>query len=153
MMVQVLSENVDQVPHQLVLTASPGLASTLQVLKCLPLAAKGSPDIKKNGNNVVLGEGGHRLYLFLAQIYQGLKLPRNGLCTLTNLAQHVIFVHTCQQGGLMCRIWDWQATIVKDLNNSQDPKHKLFCRENTLSQFMHFFQTTNVPKFSFHDGL
>ena len=49
MMVQVLSENVDQVPHQLVLTASPGLASTLQVLKCLPLAPKGSPDIKKNG--------------------------------------------------------------------------------------------------------
>ena len=60
MMVQVLSENVDQVPHQLVLTASPGLASTLQVLKCLPLAPKGSPDIKKTvkkGHNVTLGEG------------------------------------------------------------------------------------------------
>ena len=23
----------------------------------------------------------------------------------------------------MCGIWDWQSTIVKDLNDSQDPKH------------------------------
>ena len=29
----------------------------------------------------------------------------------------------------MCGIWDWQSTIVKDLNDSQDPKHTLFCRE------------------------
>ena len=28
----------------------------------------------------------------------------------------------------MCGIWDWQSTIVKDLNDSQDPKHTLFCR-------------------------
>ena len=28
----------------------------------------------------------------------------------------------------MCRIWDWQATIVRDLNDSQDPKHMLYCR-------------------------
>ena len=30
----------------------------------------------------------------------------------------------------MCRIWDWQSTIVKDLNDSQDHEHSLFCREN-----------------------
>ena len=29
----------------------------------------------------------------------------------------------------MCGIWDWQSTIVKDLNDSQDLKHTLFCRE------------------------
>ena len=29
----------------------------------------------------------------------------------------------------MCGIWDWQSTIVKDLNDSQDPKHTLFCRK------------------------
>ena len=29
----------------------------------------------------------------------------------------------------MCGIWDWQSTIVKDLNDSQDPKHTLFCRD------------------------
>ena len=29
----------------------------------------------------------------------------------------------------MCGIWDWQSTIVNDRNDSQDPKHTLFCRE------------------------
>ena len=29
----------------------------------------------------------------------------------------------------MCGIWDWQSTIVKDLNDSQDPKHTLICRD------------------------
>ena len=28
----------------------------------------------------------------------------------------------------MCRICDWYSTIVKDLNDSQDPKNTLFCR-------------------------
>ena len=32
----------------------------------------------------------------------------------------------------MCGIWDWQSTIVKDLNDSQDPKHTLLCRENAF---------------------
>ena len=36
------------------------------------------------------------------------------------------------QCGLMCGIWDWQSTIVGDLNDSQDPKHTLFCRENAF---------------------
>ena len=29
----------------------------------------------------------------------------------------------------MCGIWDWQSTTVKVLNDSQDPKHTLFCRD------------------------
>ena len=29
----------------------------------------------------------------------------------------------------MCGIWDWQSTIVKDLNDGQDPKHTLICRD------------------------
>ena len=45
----------------------------------------------------------------------------------------------------MCGIWDWQSTIVKDLNDSQDPKHTLFCRENAfVAIYALFFQTTNV---------
>ena len=32
----------------------------------------------------------------------------------------------------MCGIWDGQSTIVKDLNDSQAPKHRLFCRENAF---------------------
>ena len=45
----------------------------------------------------------------------------------------------------MCGIWDWQSTIVKDLNDSQDPKHKLFCREIVF--VTRFFQTRNVRFF------
>ena len=37
-----------------------------------------------------------------------------------------ICLHTCKQGGIMCGIWDWQSTLVKDLNDSQDPKQMLF---------------------------
>ena len=37
-----------------------------------------------------------------------------------------------KQGGLMCGIWDWQSTIVMDLNDCQDPKHTLFCCENAF---------------------
>ena len=49
-----------------------------------------------------------------------------------------ICLHTCKQGGFLCRIWDWQSTVVKDLNESQDPKHTLFA-------IYARFQTTNVP--------
>ena len=57
-----------------------------------------------------------------------------------------IYLHTCKQGGLICRIWDWQSTIVKDLNDIQDPKHTLFCRKNTFVAIHGFFlpQTTNI---------
>ena len=44
----------------------------------------------------------------------------------------------------MCGIWDWQSTIVKDLNDSQDPKHTLFCHENTFGAISAFIQTKNV---------
>ena len=44
----------------------------------------------------------------------------------------------------MCGIWDWQSTIVKDLNDSQDPQNTLFCRENAFVAIYAFFQTTNV---------
>ena len=50
----------------------------------------------------------------------------------------------------MCRIWDWQATIVRDLNDSQDPKHMLYCRESAFVAILRVFfllQKTNVfPK-------
>ena len=39
----------------------------------------------------------------------------------------------------MCGIWDWQSTIVKDLNDSQDPKHTLFCRENAFVAMSVFY--------------
>ena len=45
----------------------------------------------------------------------------------------------------MCGIWDWQSTIVKDLNDSQDPKHTLFCGKNAFVAIYALFQTTNVP--------
>ena len=48
--------------------------------------------------------------------------------------------HTWKQGGLMCGIWDWQSTIVKDLNDSQDPKHTLFCRETAFVAIYALFQ-------------
>ena len=44
----------------------------------------------------------------------------------------------------MCGIWDWQSTIVKDLNDSQHPKHTLICRENAFVAIYALFQTTNV---------
>ena len=46
----------------------------------------------------------------------------------------------------MCVIWDWQSTIVKDLNDSQDPKYTLFCRENAFVAICALFQTTNVAE-------
>ena len=39
----------------------------------------------------------------------------------------------------MCGIWDWQSTIEKDLNDSQDPKHTLFGRENKFVAINAFF--------------
>ena len=50
-----------------------------------------------------------------------------------------ICLHTWKQGGLICGIWDWQSTIVKDLNDSQDPIHALFCGENAFVAIYAFF--------------
>ena len=52
----------------------------------------------------------------------------------------------------MCGIWDWQSTIVKDLNDSQDPKHTLFCRENAFVAIYTFFQTTIKSVFTHLGG-
>ena len=48
----------------------------------------------------------------------------------------------------MCGIWDWQSTIVKDLNDSQDPKHTLFCREIVFVAIYAFFSDKKCPLFT-----
>ena len=55
--------------------------------------------------------------------------------------------HICLQGGLMCGIWYWQSMIVKDLKDSQDPKHTLFCRENAFVAIYTLFSDTKCPLF------
>ena len=48
----------------------------------------------------------------------------------------------------MCGIWDWQSTIVKDLNDSHDPKHTLFCRENAFFAIYALFSDNKCPLFT-----
>ena len=48
----------------------------------------------------------------------------------------------------MCGIWDWQSTIVKDLNDSQDPKHTLFCREIVFIAIYALFSDNKCPLFT-----
>ena len=48
----------------------------------------------------------------------------------------------------MCGIWDWQSTIVKDLNDSQDPKHTLICRENAFIAIYALFSDNKCPLFT-----
>ena len=48
----------------------------------------------------------------------------------------------------MCGIWDWQSTIVKDLNDSQDPKHMLFCRKIVFVAIYAFFSDNKCPLFT-----
>ena len=45
----------------------------------------------------------------------------------------------------MCGIWDRQSTIVKDLNDSQDPKPTLFCRENAYVAIFPLFFIGGLP--------
>ena len=52
------------------------------------------------------------------------------------------------QCGLMCGIWDWQSTIVGDLNDSQDPKHTLFCRKNAFVAIYALFSDNKCPLFT-----
>ena len=47
----------------------------------------------------------------------------------------------------MCGIWDWQSTIAKDLNDSQDPKHTLFCRENAFCRDLRAFFRQQMSAF------
>ena len=48
----------------------------------------------------------------------------------------------------MSGIWDWQSTIVKDLNDSQDPKHTLFCPENAFVAIYALFPDNKCPPFT-----
>ena len=48
----------------------------------------------------------------------------------------------------MCEIWDWQSTIVKDLNDSQDPKDTLFCREIVFVAIYALFSDKKCPLFT-----
>ena len=48
----------------------------------------------------------------------------------------------------MCGIWDWQSTIVKDLNDSQDPKHTLICRESAFVAIYALFSDIKCPLFT-----
>ena len=48
----------------------------------------------------------------------------------------------------MCGIWDWQSTIAKDLNDSQDPKHTLICRENAFVAIYALFLDNKCPFFT-----
>ena len=50
--------------------------------------------------------------------------------------------------GLMCGIWDWQSTIVEDLNDSQDPKHTLFCHKNAFVAIYALFSDNKCPLFT-----
>ena len=52
--------------------------------------------------------------------------------------------------GLICGIWDWQSTIVEDLNDSQPPKHTLFCRENAFVAIYALFSDNKCP---FREGV
>ena len=52
----------------------------------------------------------------------------------------------------MCGIWDWQSTIVKDLNDSQDPKHTLFCREDAFVAIYALFYDNKCPLFTRLEG-
>ena len=48
----------------------------------------------------------------------------------------------------MCSIWEWQATIVKDLNDSQDPEYTLFCRENVFVAIYVLFSDNKCALFA-----
>merc|ERR1719342_173744 len=50
--------------------------------------------------------------------------------------------------ALICGIWDWQSTIVEDLNDSQDPKHTLFCRKNAFVAIYALFSDNKCPLFT-----
>ena len=47
--------------------------------------------------------------------------------------------------GLMCGIWDWQSTIVEDLNDSQDLRYMLFCRKNAFVAIYALFSDNKCP--------
>ena len=56
--------------------------------------------------------------------------------------------HVYAYCGLMCGIWDWQSMIVRDLNDSQDPKHTLFCRETAFFTIYALFSDNKCALFA-----
>ena len=82
---------------------------------------KGSLDIKKTvkkGNNVTLGEGRVTASTFFSPNLPGPQITWKWTMHTDKLSTKCHLWAYLQAG---CRIWDWQSTIVKDLNDSQEP--------------------------------
>ena len=48
--------------------------------------------------------------------------------------------------------WDWQSRTAKDLNDSQDPKHPLFCRKIAFVVIYAHFSDNKCPLFTRLEG-
>jgi len=131
-----------------------------QWIVCMPRwcadddAHKGSHHVRKTVkkvDNVRTGGGGGGLPQFInfSLILPGPQITWKWTIHTDNLTtKWHICLHTWKQGGLMCGIWDWQSTIVKDLNDSQDPKHTLICRENAFVAIYALFSDNKCPLFT-----
>ena len=110
----------------------------------------GKPRYKENGkkgHNVTLGGRGGPPILFFSPSLPGPQIPWKWTMHPDKLSTTCHLCAYLQAGWVndMCRIWDWQSTIVKDLNDNPDPKHTRFCRKNAFVTIYTFFQTTHVP--------
>ena len=110
----------------------------------------GKPSCKKNGKKS--GQcpygGGLPQFIHFSLILPGPQITWKWTMHTDKLTTKChICLHTWKQGGLMCGIWDWQSTIVKDLNDSQDPKHTLFCREIVFVAIYALFSDNKCPLF------
>ena len=109
--------------------------------------------VKKSGQCPYGGGGGLPQFINFSLILPGPQITwkwtmhTDKLTTKCHICQH-----TWKQGGLMCGIWDWQSTIVKDLNDSQDPKHTLFCREIVFVAIYALFSDKKCPLFTRFGG-
>ena len=114
--------------------------------------AKGSLPIRKTvkkADNVRTGGEGLPQFINFSLILPGPQITWKWTMHTDKLTTKChICLHTWKQGGLMCGIWDWQSTIVKDLNDSQDPKHTLFCRENAFVAIYALFSDKKCPLFT-----
>ena len=113
----------------------------------------GKPSYKKNGKKSGQcpygGEGGLPQFINFSLILPGPQITWKWTIHTDKLTTKChICLHTWKQGGLMCGIWDWQSTIVKDLNDSQDPKHTLICRENAFVAIYALFSDNKCPLFT-----
>ena len=113
----------------------------------------GKPSCKKNGQKSGQcpygGGGGLPQFINFSLILPGPQITWKWTIHTDKLTTKChICLHTWKQGGLMCGIWDWQSTIVKDLNDSQDPKHTLICRENAFVAIHALFSDNICPLFT-----